>query len=341
MQSQEQNGITVLVTGGTGFIGAYIIQELITKGYSVKALHRRNNFPFYISKETLSKVEWIQGDILDVVTLENAMENVDAIIHSAAIVSFDKKLREQMYRINVEGTANVVNLALEKNIKRLIHISSVAAIGRTAKGQTVDEEKKWVTSSLNTHYAISKQKSEMEVWRAMAEGLSAVIVNPSTVLGFGNWNSSSTAIFKNIYHGFSWYSEGENGFVDVKDVAEVAVALIDAEITGQRFILNGDNWPFRKLFNSIADQFKKPQPHRLATPFLGEIAWRLEHLKSYFSGHRPLLTKESAKVAHSRSNFDNSKILKALPGFNFTPLQQTIEIACGQYEQAIKNGDLS
>ena len=341
MQSQEQNGITVLVTGGTGFIGAYIIQELITKGYSVKALHRRNNFPFYISKETLSKVEWIQGDILDVVTLENAMDNVDAIIHSAAIVSFDKKLREQMYRINVEGTANVVNLALEKNIKRLIHISSVAAIGRTAKGQTVDEEKKWVTSSLNTHYAISKQKSEMEVWRAMAEGLSAVIVNPSTVLGFGNWNSSSTAIFKNIYHGFSWYSEGENGFVDVKDVAEVAVALIDAEITGQRFILNGDNWPFRKLFNSIADQFKKPQPHRLATPFLGEIAWRLEHLKSYFSGQRPLLTKESAKVAHSRTNFDNSKILKALPGFNFTPLQQTIEIACGQYEQAIKNGDLS
>ena len=328
MQSQEQNGITVLVTGGTGFIGAYIIQELITKGYSVKALHRSNNFPFYISKETLSKVEWIQGDILDVVTLENAMEYVDAIIHSAAIVSFDKKLREQMYRINVEGTANVVNLALEKNIKRLIHISSVAAIGRTAKGQTVDEEKKWVTSSLNTHYAISKQKSEMEVWRAMAEGLSAVIVNPSTVLGFGNWNSSSTAIFKNIYHGFSWYSEGENGFVDVKDVAEVAVALIDAEITGQRFILNGDNWPFRKLFNSIADQFKKPQPHRLATPFLGEIAWRMEHLKSYFSGHRPLLTKESAKVAHSRTNFDNSKILKALPGFNFTPLQQTIEIAC-------------
>ena len=341
MQSQEQNGITVLVTGGTGFIGAYIIQELITKGYSVKALHRRNNFPFYISKETLSKVEWIQGDILDVVTLENAMDNVDAIIHSAAIVSFDKKLREQMYRINVEGTANVVNLALEKNIKRIIHISSVAAIGRTAKGQMVDEEKKWVTSSLNTHYAISKQKSEMEVWRAMAEGLSAVIVNPSTVLGFGNWNSSSTAIFKNIYHGFSWYSEGENGFVDVKDVAEVAVALIDSEITGQRFILNGDNWPFRKLFNSIADQFKKPQPHRLATPFLGEIAWRLEHLKSYFSGHRPLLTKESAKVAQSRTNFDNSKILKALPGFNFTPLQQTIEIACGQYEQAIKNGDLS
>ena len=341
MHSLQQDGKSVLVTGGTGFIGAYIIQELITKGFAVKALHRSNNFPFFIPKETLSKVEWIKGDILDVVILENAMDNVDAIIHSAAIVSFDKKLREQMYRVNVEGTANVVNLALEKNIKRLIHISSVAAIGRTAKGQTVDEEKKWVTSSLNTHYAISKQKSEMEVWRAMAEGLSAVIVNPSTVLGFGNWNTSSTAIFKNIYHGFSWYSEGENGFVDVQDVAKATVALIDANITEQRFILNGDNWPFRKLFNSIADQFKRPQPHRLATPILGEIAWRLEDIKSFFSGVRPLLTKESAKVAQSRTNFDNSKILKSLPGFSFTPLQLTIEKACGQYEQAIKNGDLS
>ncbi len=341
MQSLEQNGKTVLVTGGTGFIGAYIIQELVNNGYNVKALHRSDNFPFYIPKEILSKVEWIKGDILDVVNLEKAMHNVDTIIHSAAIVSFDKNLREQMYRINIEGTANVVNLALEKNIQRFIHISSVAAIGRTAKGQTVDEEKKWVTSSLNTHYAISKQKSEMEVWRGMAEGLSAVILNPSTVLGFGNWNTSSTAIFKNIYQGFSWYSVGENGFVDVHDVAAATVALINTDINEQRFILNGDNWPFRKLFNSIADQFKKPQPHRLATPFLGEIAWRLEHIKSFFSGRSPLLTKESAKVAHSRTIFDNSKILKTLPGFRFTPLQQTIEKACGQYEQAIKNGDLS
>ena len=140
---------------------------------------------------------------------------------------------------------------------------------------------------------------------------------------------------------FCLTSEGENGFVDVHDVAAATVALINTDINEQRFILNGDNWPFRKLFNSIADQFKKPQPHRLATPFLGEIAWRLEHIKSFFSGRSPLLTKESAKVAHSRTIFDNSKILKTLPGFRFTPLQQTIEKACGQYEQAIKNGDLS
>lgn len=341
MQSLQHNGSTVLVTGGTGFIGAYIIRELIQKGYGVKALHRSDNFPFYIPNEILSKVDWIKGDILDINSLENAMNHVDVVIHSAAIVSFHKKLREQMYKINIEGTANVVNMALEKKIKRFIHISSVAAIGRTAKGQTVNEEKKWVNSKLNTHYAISKQKSEMEVWRGMAEGLSGIILNPSTVLGFGNWNTSSTAIFKNIYNGFSWFSEGENGFVDVQDVAHATVALINSEITDQRYILNGDNWPFRKLFNSIADQFNKPKPHRLATPFLGEIAWRFEHIKSFFSRQGPLLTKESAKVAQSRTIFDSSKILKTLPGFSFTPLQQSIEKACRQYEQAIKNGDLS
>lgn len=341
MQSLQHNGSTVLVTGGTGFIGAYIIQELVKTGFSVKALHRSDNFPFYISHEILANVEWIKGDILDINSLENAMNHVDVVIHSAAIVSFHKKLREQMYKINIEGTANVVNMALEKKIKRFIHISSVAAIGRTAKGQTVNEEKKWVNSKLNTHYAISKQKSEMEVWRGMAEGLSGIILNPSTVLGFGNWNTNSTAIFKNIHNGFSWYSEGENGFVDVQDVAKATVALINSEITDQRYILNGDNWPFRKLFNSIADQFNKPKPHRLATPFLGEIAWRIEHIKSFFSRQGPLLTKESAKVAQSRTIFDNSKILKTLPGFSFTPLQQTIEKACRQYEQAIKNGDLS
>ena len=331
----------ILVTGGTGFLGSYLIKNLVKKGLPVRALHRTNNFPFYISSDIFSQVEWIEGDVMDIISLEQAMDKTDIVIHSAAIVSFNKRLREKMFQVNVEGTTNVVNVALEKNVNRFIHISSVAAIGRTAKGQTVDEEKKWVTSNLNTHYAVSKQKAEMEVWRAFAEGLPGVIVNPSTVLGFGNWNTSSTAIFKNIYNGFSWYSEGENGFVDVQDVASATVALIDSDITEQRFILNGENWPFRKLFNSIADQFNQPQPHRLATPFLGEVAWRLEHLKSFFSGSIPLLTKESAKVAHSRTFFDNNKILKTLPGFRFTPLQLTIEKACRQYEQAIKNGDLS
>src|SRR5690606_9309911 len=143
MQSLKQNGNTVLVTGGTGFVGAYIIQELVQKGYHVKALHRSNNFPFYIPKEIFLQVEWIKGDVLDMISLEQAMDKTDAVIHSAAIVSFNKRLKDKMFEVNVEGTTNVVNMALEKNVKRFIHISSVAAIGRTANGQTVNEDKKW------------------------------------------------------------------------------------------------------------------------------------------------------------------------------------------------------
>jgi nucleoside-diphosphate-sugar epimerase len=204
-------GGTVLVTGGTGFIGAYMIKELIEKGYSVRAIRRSNKLPFFISTDILNKVEWIPSDVLDVISLGEAMNGVDAVIHAAAMVSFVKKERRQMYNTNVDGTANIVNLALEHGVKKLVHISSISALGRTFAGEHVNEEKKWTPGKLNSHYGISKHKAEMEVWRGIGEGLDAVIINPSTVLGFGNWHDSSCAIFKNMFKGFPWYTTGVNG----------------------------------------------------------------------------------------------------------------------------------
>src|SRR5436190_10222545 len=209
----------VLVTGGTGFLGSYIIKELIEKGYSVRAIRRSNKVPHYIPNEILSKTEWIEADVLDVVALQEAMENIDTVIHSAGVVSFVKKDRKKMYQVNVEGTANVVNMALEKNVRRFIYISSVAALGRKTTASHVNEEKKWEESKVNTHYAKSKYKAELEVWRGISEGLEGVILNPSTILGYGDWNTGSCAIFRNIYTGFKWYTSGINGFVDVEDVA--------------------------------------------------------------------------------------------------------------------------
>jgi dihydroflavonol-4-reductase len=326
----------ILVTGGTGFLGSYIIRELIEKNYSVRATRRSGSkLPFYIPKEIFDKVEWVEADVLDLVALEKAMQGVDAIIHSAAVISFLNKEKKFMYRVNVGGTANVVNLALEKNIRRLVHISSVAALGRSASGEQISEEKKWLSSKWNTHYGISKQKAEMEVWRAMAEGLNAVIVNPSTILGFGDWDESSCRIFKNVYEELPWYSEGINGFVDIEDAARAAVLLMESNIRDERFIVTGDNWSFRKLFNSIADEFGKKHPHKKATPFLAAVAWRLEKIKSIFTGGNPLLTRETARVAHTSSFFKNEKILKALPGFSFTPLQQTISKACKKYTERV------
>ncbi len=321
----------ILITGGTGFLGSYIIKQLVEKNYAVRAIRRGNKLPTWISKEITDKVEWVEGDILDVVALQDAMESVDTVIHSAAIVSFLRKDREQMYQVNVEGTANVVNMALEKNVSRLVHISSVAALGRTAGGGHVNEEKKWEESKVNTHYAKSKFKAELHVWRGVSEGLDAVILNPSTILGFGDWHSSSCAIFKQVYEGFNWYTPGINGFVDVEDVAKAVIHCMESDISEQRFIINGDTWPFKKLQDTIADNFKKKRPGRKTTPFLLAIAWRLEKVKSLLTGKKPLLTKESARVAQSQTFFENDKILKALPGFSFTPLEETIENACKKY----------
>ena len=245
-----------------------------------------------------------------------------------------------MYNTNVDGTANVVNLSLENEIKKLVHISSISALGRTATGEKVDEEKKWLDSKLNSHYGISKNKAEMEVWRGMGEGLDAVIMNPSTVLGFGNWHDSSCAIFKNSYKGFPWYTKGVNGFVAVEDVAKIAVLLMESNITEERFIINHENWEFRKLFGVIADGFRKKHPKWEATPFLSSIAWRVERIKSFLKNAKPLLTKETAKIALSKTYWQNDKILKALPGFSFMALESSITKACKNYADAVNNMQL-
>lgn len=332
---------TVFVTGGTGFIGSYIIKNLVEKGYMVRALRRSNTLPFYIPDKVWKQVQWVEGDVLDIISLHDAMQGADAVIHSAAIVSFSKKERRQMYHVNVEGTANVVNAAIETGIRRFLHISSVAALGRTIKTETVNEQKKWEDNKNNTHYAISKHHSELHVWRGFAEGLEGVVINPSTVLGYGNWNQSSCAIFKNAYREFPWYTKGINGFVGVEDVAEAAVQLLASEITQRKFIVNGENWCFQQLFNTIANGFNKKHPHRQATKTMGEIAWRLEKLKEIFTGKKALLTKETAKVAHSKTSFDNSALLNALPYFQFTPLEIVIKKACEKYLNALQKSILS
>src|SRR2546423_2608097 len=331
----------ILVTGGTGFLGAYIMKNLIEKGFPVRAIRRSDKLPFFISRDLLNKVEWVKGDVLDVTSLNEAMQDVDAVIHAAAVISFSKRNRREMYRINIEGTANVVNIALENNVKRLVHVSSVAALGRTSKEETVTEQKKWEDNKYNTHYAITKHHAEIHVWRSFAEGMEGVIINPSTILGYGDWHQSSCTIFKNVYKGFPWYTKGINGFVGVEDVAEAAVQLLQSGISQEKFIINADNWSIQKLFNTIADNFHKKKPSKEATRFMSELAWRWESLRSGLTGTTPLLTKETAKLGHSNTSFDNHALLTALPHFQYTPLEIVIKNTCDKYIQALQNGALT
>lgn len=279
----------------------------------------------------LNRVNWVEGDILDIASLQDAMQGVDVVIHCAAIVSFSRVDRKEMYKVNVEGTANVVNIALENGISKMIYVSSVAALGRKKDSSIVDESATWEESKNNTHYAISKFNAELEVWRGFAEGLKGFIVNPATIIGYGNWSTGSAALFKNIYKEFGWYSNGINGFTVVEDVATAMLMLFEAGVNEERYIICNDNWSFKKLFDTIAENFGKKKPYKEATPLISNIAWRAEKLKSIFTGKKPLITRETAKVANSHTQFDGTKLLKALPGFTYTPLEASIKTTCEKY----------
>ncbi|QJB34490.1 NAD-dependent epimerase/dehydratase family protein [Chitinophaga oryzae] len=312
----------ILVTGGTGFLGSYLIRSLVAAGKPVRALYRKAPSPRL--QDLSGKIEWVQGDILDVCALEDAMQGVTQVYHCAAVVSFQPGHAAGLMKINVEGTANVVNLALDAGVKKLVYVSSVAAIGRAKEQAAIDEDCEWEDSPNNSRYSISKYQGEMEVWRGIAEGLDAVIVNPSIILGAGFWDEGSGTLLKNAWKEFPYYTEGVNGFVDVLDVVKAMVLLMDSPVSGERFILSAGNWGYRQLFTSMAHALGKKPPHIAAKPWMAELVWRLEKVKGLLTGKQPVVTKETARTAQLKVYYDNQKILKALPEFTFRPLEETI-----------------
>ncbi len=313
----------ILVTGGTGLVGSYLLQTLLQKGENVRAIYRGE-------RPNTTNVDWVKTDILDVLGLEAAMQGVTQVYHCAAVVSFNPRKRALMHKINIEGTANVVNEALAAGVQKMVHVSSVAALGRIRQGALVDEQKNWTPETSNSEYAKSKYLAEMEVWRGIGEGLNAVIVNPTIILGAGDWNTGSTAIFKNAFDEFPWYTEGETGFVDVADLVRAMMLLMDSDIAAERFVVGGHNLSYQTVFNAMANAFGKKRPHKKVTPMIASLVWRLEALKSYFTKKDPLLTKETAETAMTKVNFDSQKLLKALPGFAFTDFKETVEQYCGE-----------
>jgi nucleoside-diphosphate-sugar epimerase len=319
-----------LVTGAAGLLGVCLIRELLKTNEPVIAIYR-SKIPSQLSTEEQAQVTWIQGDILDVLFLTEVMEDCDKVYHCAGLVSFSPKRIKDLFKINVDGTANVVNACLAAGVEKLIHVSSVASLGRKRNGQTVTENVKWDDNANPSVYGKTKYLGELEVWRGIAEGLNAVIVNPVIILGKGDWHTGSGATFKNAYNEFPWYTEGSSGFVDGEDVAKAMVMLMDSDISAERFILSAENWTYRGLFTAMANGFGKKPPSRKVTPWLAALVWRLEAIKGWVTGQDPLLTKETADTAQQTVKFDNTKILQALPGFSFKPLEQTIQESCSYY----------
>lgn len=322
----------VLVTGGTGFLGSYLVRQLVKKGYQVRIL-KRTTSSLTLLEEVKNQVEWMDGDILDVISLEDAMEGIDQVYHCAAVVSFDPKRVDEMMQINVEGTANVVNAALYEGIEKMVYVSSIAAIGRNKNVQRISEKSKWERSKENSNYAISKFLAEQEVWRGMAEGLDMAIVNPAVIIGSGYWDQTTVRLFKQVWDGLKFYPIGSTGFVDVRDVARMCIQLMESEILHERIIANGENCSYRHFFSTIATQLGKKVPSIQVTPLLQEIAWRVEWLRSKITGSSPLVTKESARQSARTYIYENDKSLQLL-NFQYTPLTQTIEETSQQLKAA-------
>jgi dihydroflavonol-4-reductase len=319
----------ILVTGASGLVGTHLVQALIQKGKRVKALYR-TEIPRY---NCADKVEWMQGDILNISSLEEAMDNVKQVYHCAAIVTFNPKQKKLLHATNIDGTANIVNTCLNNRVEKLLYVSSVSALGRIRQGELVSEKMQWSEETNNSEYGRTKFFAEMEVWRGIGEGLNAVIVNPTIILGAADWNKSSSAIFKNMYNEFPWYASGVTGFVDVQDVVKAMMLLMESNISNERFIISAANLSYGELFTTIAHGFNKKKPYKKVTPFIAELVWRAEALKSSLNGHQPLVTKETARTAQAMVYFDNSKLLQFLPEFQYTPLHESIMRICNEYKE--------
>ena len=325
---------TTLVTGATGFVGAYLLHFLVkNKVPNLRAIRRKNS-PMDLVKGLENQVEWVEADLLDPTSLETAMRGTGRVYHCAGMVSFAPGEFHKMLKINQEGTANVVNLGLDLGIEKLVHVSSIAALGRQKHQAHFTEKNKWKKSRLNNPYGISKHMAEMEVWRGIAEGLPAAVVNPANIIGSGFWEGRTTTgqMFYKIWKGsMPFYPMGGSGFVDVRDCARFMVRLMDSDITGERYILSGENLSFQTVFNHIADILKAKRPHIKVTPLVRETAWRAAWLLSKFKGKKPFITKHTARSSAHVFYYENEKSRSAFPGFEYTPLRQTIEETARQF----------
>lgn len=327
----------ILVTGGTGFLGSYLLRYLVREGYTQVRALRRATSKLDLVAEVADQIEWVEGDVLDIFSLEDAMQDVEQVYHCAAVVSFDPRDYDEMRKVNVDGTANVVNAALAATVEKLVHVSSTAAIGRMKNQPIVTESTKWERSNYNSEYAISKYLAENEMWRGMVEGLNVAVVNPSVILGSGRWDEGPLKFFKMGWHNFPFYTKGTAGFVDVRDVARFMVQLMESEVAGERYILSGESLTYQTIMNEIAANLNKKMPSIQINPFLQQIAWRVEWLRSRLLGGRPLVTRETA--SHSlRSFFYQNDKSRTDFAFEYTPIRQTIAETCRQFKEATENG---
>ncbi len=319
----------ILVTGGTGLVGAHFLLHLVENGESVRAIYRtkasikktENLFSIYHKSDLFEKIEWLEADILDIPSLEIAFQDIHLVYHCAALISFDPKDENAIRKTNIEGTANIVNFCLAYSIKKLLFVSSIAALGDPISAETIIlETTEWNAEKPHSDYAISKYGAEMEVWRGQQEGLEVVIVNPGIILGPGFLEQGSGTLFTAVAKGMPFYTLGTTGFVAVSDVVEISVKLMNSNIKNERFTLIENNYSFQEILNCIADSLQTKRPQWHATPLVMKVFWRIDWFLNTFLFQKRKLSRASAKASYSKNVYSNEKIKKELT-IEFIPVK--------------------
>jgi len=323
----------ILVTGGTGLVGSHLLFKLVQNGHRVRAIYRtkkkiettKHVFSYYTKNVEIlfSNIEWIEADITDIPKLIEIFKGVTHVYHCAAYISFDPHYYHTLRQINIDGTANMVNLCLSNNIEKLCYVSSTAAVGNEASDKPITEESPWNKEEDHNVYAITKYGAEMEVWRGCQEGLDVVIVNPGVIIGPGYWKLGSGSFFKRIYKGLKYYTNGITGYVAVDDVVNIMFLLMEGTIKNERYIVIAENLTFKSFFTKIANALKVSPPEKEASSLLLQIAWRMDWLRSKLKGKHRRLVKQTVNSTQSISNFDNSKIKTDL-GYKFISVDSSI-----------------
>ncbi len=322
----------VFITGATGLVGSYICRELLQNGHKIRAVKRATS-NLNLLEDIEDKIEWIDTDLSEAIFWDDHLKGMDAVIHAAAVISFDKRWEKKMYKTNVRGTADLINTVLRSDVKQFLHVSSVAAIGRQPEQTSVNEKDRWEDTEFDSIYARAKYLQELEVWRGAEEGLNVKIINPSVVLGPGNWSDEgSTSVFKYAYEEKGYHPAGKVNYVDVRDVATAAVKLLESDVKNERFILNADSLRYKDFFSKIARAFGKKAPDKIVKDWMLTIGVWAVWLRSRLNGKQALITKETALISKTEIHFENTKVKKALD-FQFRPLEETINWTVGELKQ--------
>lgn len=330
----------ILVTGGTGFIGSHLLYALTKKGYKVRAIFRsrakieavRRVFSYFENSpdDLLGLIDWVEADINDIPTLKPAFVGITQVYHVAAIVSFDESRFDELKKVNIEGTANMVNLSLKNSIKKFCHLSSVAALGETTDGTPTDEKTNWTPEADNNVYGITKYGAEIEVWRASQEGLPVVMVNPSVVLGAGFWKSGSGKLFSKIFEGLPFYPGVTVGFVDVEDVVDAMIRLMESDVVNERFVLSAENLDFKTVMQQIANRLHKKPPTIEAKTWMLRLLLPIDWLRHHLTGKDRQLFSSSIKSSNKVTKYSSEKFISTF-NFHFRPVDKSIEIICDRF----------